>query len=256
MPVAAAAAAAAAKVAAKQAAAAAAKQAAASAAKGGAKAAVNVSMSKESVKGFQKGFSDLKDFGDDGADKMKSAFDSMTGTLGVISPLMGPLALISSQITTETAATSMATMKQIIAMIQTDTFQVGMGLLINLINLFLGRVGEMSNTVVLFDLIMKSAIEKITFIGTTLKTTIDIILDQIMRVPIGFQNLAETVKLKIDGVVMAIPNAIQVAGDFLEEKLETIKTTITAPFVEIGEKIDEIGIKINTTIDSLNILNL
>jgi len=195
-----------------------------------------VKITGEVVKEFGKAFKDLKDFGENGARDVESAVKELNTFLNVANPLILPLSLLSSQISSGTLEESMKVSAELVELLQQDSTQAAIKGAISLINLLLtgtsdiiGLVNSLNDS---FERIarIQQPLEKLELTLSNLEST--------------FNRVQNTITISIQRIENAITSPFERVEEVLSSTMERIESAITAPFIKIESILVNVGEKI------------
>ena len=166
-------------------------------------AAAGIKITKDAVKEFGKAFRDLKEFGENGARELQDGIASLSKFMGVINPIITPIRLLTTQITSGTLKDSMEFSAELIELIQQDSTQTAIKGIIGGINLAFDGITAVTSALNDFN----DAIERTP---QKLKETAESIVDVFVS---EFEDAKEEAKNILSGLVDISKTWIDKLGD-------------------------------------------
>ena len=181
-------------------------------------------LSKDIVKEFSSAFKDLKEFGASGAGDLKDALGSANELMGVISPLVIPLKLLSAQISSGTLQSSMNLSKELVELMEKPAVKDAIDGFINFINAALdsasrvvaaaAKFAENENKFVRLENALTKLGDTMTGAYESFETAEQKISDSVLKVKTNITDVFDGISDAIDNVVNKINGAISRINPF------------------------------------------
>lgn len=154
-----------------------------------------VTVAKDAMKAFTGAMGDLKSFGEEGARNVRGAFSEAQKLLGVIDPLILPLELLTSQITTGTADASLKLTSSVFALMDTEGFKTGVFAVTTMINTILQAVTGLTDFLTLMsdpEGTVRKAQNFALSVQDYARSIVKVITDEIRKIPVMINDWVRT----------------------------------------------------------------
>lgn len=193
-----------------------------------------VTIAKDVVKEFSSAFSDLKEFGERGAGEVRNTLNTLTNSLSVINPILVPMQLISAQLATGTAESSLNLTKELVEFIQSDNFKLALAFITQTVNGILDTAAKITDV-----------LGKMESIPSMMNRVEAAITEPFVRV----QAVIESTLSKLE---QTVTEPFERAHAAVDTAVNNIEAAITAPFRRLETTFNDIATKLDAIVKKIN----